>query len=97
MESQRPARERRTAMRLFEALPREGSGGGYDRVRRLVKRWQKAQRPSVTQAFVPWVLAPGAQYQVAWSHDVVALGGILQTVKVAHCRRCYSRRPFVVA
>jgi transposase len=97
VESQRPVRERRTAMRLFEALRREGYGGGYDSVRRFVKRWKKAQRPSVTQAFVPLAFAPGAKYQFDWSHERVELSGVLQTVKVAHFRLCYSRRPFVVA
>jgi transposase len=96
-ESRRPVRERRTAMRLFEALQKEGYGGGYDSVRRFVKRWKKAQHPSVTQAFVPLAFAPGAKYQFDWSHEVMELGGVLQTVKVAHFRLCYSRRPVVVA
>jgi hypothetical protein len=51
----------------------------------------------VTQAFVPLAFAPGAQYQFDWSHEPVELGGVLQTVKVAHFRLCYSRRPFIVA
>jgi len=96
-ESQRPVRERRTAKRLFEALQQEGYGGGYDSVRRFVKRWKQAQRPAVTQAFVPLAFAPGAKYQFDWSHEVVELDGVIQTVKVAHFRLCYSRRPFVVA
>jgi transposase len=97
MEGQRPLRERRTAMRLFEALRQEGYRGGYDSVRRFVKRWKKAQGPSVTQAFVPLAFAPGAKYQFDWSHEVVELDGVLQTVKVAHFRLCYSRQSFVVA
>src|SRR5512144_1452646 len=97
VERQRPVRERRTAMRLFHALQQEGYGGGYDSVRRFVKRWKKSQHPVVTQAFVPLAFAPGAKYQFDWSHEVVELGGVLQTVKVAHFRLCYSRRPFVVA
>jgi transposase len=97
LESQRPVRERRTAMRLFEALHKEGYRGGYDSVRRFVKRWKQAQGPSVTQAFVPLAFAPGAKYQFDWSHEVVELGDVLQTVKVAHFRLCYSRQSFVVA
>jgi len=91
-DSQRPVRERRTAMRLFEALQQAGYGGGYDSVRRFVKRWQQVQRPAVTHAFVPLTFAPGAKYQFDWSHEVVELGGVPQTVKVAHFRLCYSRR-----
>lgn len=94
---QRPVRERRTAMRLFHALQQEGYGGGYDSVRRFVKRWKKSQCPAVTHAFVPLAFAPGAKYQFDWSHEVVELGGVLQTVKVAHFRLCYSRRSFVAA
>jgi transposase len=37
-EGQRPVRERRTAMRLFDALRKEGYRGGYDSIRRFVKR-----------------------------------------------------------
>ena len=97
VDRQRPVRERRTAMRLFHALQQEGYGGGYDSVRRFVKRWQKSQCPAVTHAFVPLAFAPNAKYQFDWSHEVVELGGVLQTVKVAHFRLCYSRRSFVVA
>jgi transposase len=96
-DSQRPVRERRTAMRLFEALQQAGYGGGYDSVRRFVKRWQQVQRPAVTHAFVPLTFAPGAKYQFDWSHEVVELGGVPQTVKVAHFRLCYSRRALLVA
>jgi transposase len=94
---QRPVRERRTAMRLFDALRQEGYGGGYDSVRRFVKRWKKSQCSAVTHAFVPLAFAPGAKYQFDWSHEVVELGGALQPVKVAHFRLCYSRRSFVAA
>lgn len=97
LDQRRPTRERRTAMRLFEALCQEGYRGGYDSVRRFVKRWKKSHRPTVTPAFVPLAFAPGAKYQFDWSHEVVDLGGVPQTVKVAHFRLCYSRRSFVVA
>lgn len=69
MESRRSVRERRTAMRLFEALRKEGYRGGYDSVRRFVKRWKNAQGPSVTQAFVPLAFAPGAKYQFDWHRE----------------------------
>jgi len=97
VDRQRPVRERRTAMRLFEALQQEGYGGGYESVRRFVQCWKQTQRPAVTHAFVPLAFAPGAKSQVDWSHEGVELGGVLQTVKVAHFRLCYRRRPFVVA
>lgn len=93
----RPRRERRTARRLYEGLQREGYAGAYDSVQRFVKRWKADRRPSLTQAFVPLSFLPGAKYQFDWSHEVVVLGGVAQTVKAAHFRLCYSRRMFVVA
>ena len=96
-DSQRPRRERRTAQRLYEGLQREGYAGAYDSVQRFVKHWKAERRPSLTQAFVPLSFLPGAKYQFDWSHEVVVLGGVVQTVKVAHFRLCYSRRMFVAA
>jgi len=91
-DSQRPRRERRTARRLYEGLQREGYAGAYDSVQRFVRHWKAEKRPSLTQAFVPLSFLPGAKYQFDWSHEVVVLGGVAQTVKVAHFRLCYSRR-----
>ena len=96
-ESQRPRRERRTAQRLYEGLQREGYAGAYDSVQRFVKAWKGDRRPSLTQAFVPLSFLPGAKYQFDWSHEVMVLGGVVQTVKVAHFRLCYSRQMFVAA
>lgn len=96
-ESQRPRRERRTAKRLYEGLQREGYDGAYDSVQRFVKAWKVDKRPSLTQAFVPLSFLPGAKYQFDWSHEVVELGGVVQTVKVAQFRLCYSRQMFVAA
>lgn len=97
LDSQRPRRERRTAQRLYEGLQREGYAGAYDSVQRFVKRWKADKKPSLTQAFVPLSFPPGAKYQFDWSHEVVVLGGVAQTVKVAQFRLCHSRRMFVVA
>jgi len=96
-DSQRPKRERRTAQRLYEGLQREGYAGAYDSVQRFVRHWKAEKRPSLTQAFVPLSFLPGAKYQFDWSHEVVVLGGVVQTVKVAHFRLCYSRKMFVRA
>ena len=46
---------------------------------------------------MPLSFLPGAKYQFDWSHEVVVLGGVVQTVKVAHFRLCYSRKMFVRA
>ena len=99
LESHLPRRQRRTAKRLFEGLQVEGYQGSYGPVQRFVKRW-KARRGShlaITQAFVPLAFPPGETCQFDWSHEEVELGGVVQTIKVAHFRLTYSRQMFVVA
>lgn len=98
-ESRLPKRQRRTAQRLFEGLHIEGYRGSYDPVQRFVKRWkaERASRPAVTGAFVPLAFPPGETGQFDWSYEEVELGGMVQTVKLAHFRLTYSRRMFVVA
>jgi transposase len=89
---------RRTAHRLFEGLQEIGYCGAYDSVQRFVKRWKSHNHgPKLTQAFVPMLFVAGDACQFDWSHEQVELGGILQTIKVAHFRLAYSRQMFVVA
>ena len=99
LDAKLPKRQRRTAQRLYECLQVEGYQGSYGPVQRLVQDWkQQAQhRPSITQAFVPLAFPAGETCQFDWSHEYVILGGVLQTVKVAHFRLAYSRRMFLAA
>lgn len=99
IESRLPKRQRQTARRLFEGLQTEGYRGSYDPVQRFVKRWkaQRADHLTVTQAFVPLAFPPGETCQFDWSHEEVELGGVIQTVKLAHFRLAYSRQMLVVA
>jgi transposase len=99
VESGLPKRQRRTAQRLFEGLQAEGYQGSYDPVQRFVKRWKthRSSSPAVTQAFVPLAFPPGETGQFDWSHEEVELGGVVQTIKLAHFRLTYSRQMFVVA
>jgi len=91
-ESALPKRQRRSAQRLYEGLQREGYLGAYDSVQRFVKRW-KGSRPNaaVGTAFVPLLFAPGDACQFDWSHELVVLGGVTQTLKLAHFRLAHSR------
>ena len=93
-----PKAQRRTARRLFEGLQAEGYRGAYDSVQRFVRRW-KADTPgsALAHAFVPLAFAPGEVCQFDWSHEHVELGGVMQTIKVAHFRLTFSRQMFVVA
>jgi transposase len=78
---------RRSAHRLFEGLQEIGYIGAYDSVQRYVKRWKSAKHePKITEAFVPLVFQPSDTSQFDWSQEQIELGGILQTIKVAHFR-----------
>lgn len=90
---------RRTAQRLFEGLQAEGYTGAYDSVQRFAKAWKEEQKstPKITQAFVPLAFPIGEVGQFDWSYEHVELGGLAQTVKLAHFRLAYSRKMFVVA
>jgi transposase len=91
------ARERRTMIRIFEALRGLGYDGGYDAVRRYAKTWRQERGATTAQAYVPLSFAPGEAYQFDWSHEIVLLNGVTVTVKVAHVRLCHSRMLFVRA
>lgn len=93
-----PKAQRRTARRLFEGLQAEGYRGAYDSVQRFVKQWKTRQTgPTVKDAFVPLVFAPGDACQFDWSHEHAEIDGVAQTLKVAHFRLAHSRQMFVVA
>lgn len=93
----KPRRERLTLVRLFEALQDQGYEGGYDTVRRHARRWQREETGRTATAFVPLSFDPGDAFQFDWSHEIVVLGGVATTVKVAHVRLCHSRMFFVRA
>ena len=90
-------RERLTFLYMFESLRDAGYTGGYDAVRRYARAWQRRQEHSADDAFVPLIFDPGEAYQFDWSHEIVVLSGITQTVKVAHTRLCHSRMRLIVA
>jgi transposase len=95
--AERSRRERLTWRRVFEVLRSEGYAGGYDSVRRHARRWTERRASMPAAVFVPLWFAPGEAYQFDFSHEVVVLGGVTTTVKVAHLRLCYSRMRLVVA
>jgi len=94
---EKPARERLTLVRVFEELHGLGYAGGYDAVRRYARVWRTARGATMAAAYVPLSFAAGEAYQFDWSHEIVVLGGVTSTVKVAHLRLCHSRMPFVRA
>jgi transposase len=93
----KPARERLTLIRLFEALRSLGYDGSYDAVRRYARGWHQERGAATAEAYVPLSFAPGEAYQFDWSHEVVLINGTTVTVKAAHVRLCHSRMLFVRA
>lgn len=98
-ESHLPRKQRRTSQRLYECLQVEGYCGSYTVVQRFVKCWkiQHKNSPTIKQAFVPLAFPIGETCQFDWSQETVELGGVVQTIKVAHFRLVYSRKMFVAA
>ena len=94
-DQKKPPKHRRTALLLFEMLQHEGFAGGYDTVRRFVKKWRG--QDTVTKAFIPLVFAPGEAFQFDWSYEQIELGGVNVKIKLAHFRLSHSRAPFCVA
>lgn len=93
----RPRKQRITVRRIYDLLVAEGYSGGYDSVQRYAMKWYRGQDSKLSQVFVPLSFKPGEAYQFDWSHEDVVIGGVVQRVKVAHFRLCYSRKFFVVA
>ncbi len=91
-----PAKRRRSAQVLYEALQGEGYRGGYDTVRRYVKAW-RVEHQEVTQAYIPLSFDPGDAFEFDWSHETIVLGGQTTAIKVAHIRLSHSRLFLVVA
>jgi|GEM_PF-526032 len=84
----KPARERLTLIRLFEALRGLGYDGSYDAVRRYARGWNKERGAATAEAYMPLSFAPGEAYQFDWSHEVVLIDGTTVTIKAAHVRLC---------
>jgi hypothetical protein len=77
----------------------EGYQGSYGPVQRFVPGWKResGQQPVAKQAFVPLVFPAGENCQFDWSNEYIVLGGVLQTIKVAHFHLSYSRKMFLAA
>lgn len=91
-----PKSQRCSAVKLFERLKDAGYSGAYDSVQRFVKSWL-TDAGKLREAYIPLSFSPGEAYQFDWSEEIVELGGVVQKVKIAHFRLCYSRLSFVVA
>ena len=96
-DQQLPKKRRRTAQVLFEELQNQGYCGGYDSVRRYVKRWCRQQQHMAAAVFIPLTFDPAEAFQFDWSHESVLIDGMPVKAKAAHLRLCHSRMFLVVA
>ena len=65
-DSRQPKKYRRTAKVLYEQLQGRGYEGGYDAVRRFMRRWREEAGLKAPDAYVPLEFAPGQAYQFDW-------------------------------
>jgi transposase len=93
----RARRDRLDLVRLFEDLRGRGYAGSYDAIRRYARARARKRGHGGGEAFIPLSFAPGEAFQFDWSQEVVLLGGVTVTVKVAQVRLCHSRMLFVRA
>ena len=93
-DAKQPKKYRRTAKVLFEQLQGQGYEGGYDAVRRFIRRWREEAGLKAPDAYVPLEFAPGKAYQFDWSHEQLEIGGLPMAIKVSHMRLCHSRLLF---
>lgn len=92
-----PVKRRRSAQVLFEDLVLLGYEGGYDSVRRYVKRWREDHKRLAAPVFIPLSFGPGEAFQFDWSEDHAELDGVRVKVNLAHIRLCHSRMFLVQA
>ena len=93
----RPKRWRMTAQRMFEILHGGGYQGAYDSVQSYAKKWREERGREPEHCYIPLCFDLGDAYQFDWSHEKAILGGIPQSIKVAHLCLCHSRMLFVAA
>jgi len=93
---ERPVRERRNALMMFEDLQRRGYQGAYNGVWRHVKAWKAGRRP-ISDVFIPLRFEPAEAFQFDWGEETLIIGGRTTKVSIAHLRLCHSRLPICVA
>ncbi len=90
-DARRPAKDRRTALKLYGELKATGFDGDYSRVTEFIRRWRQEGGSAVTKAFVPLQFEPGEAHQFDWSEERLVIGGVWRKLIVAHLKLCYSR------
>jgi transposase len=97
-DAQRPRRDRRSVLRLYQELRDAGFTGGYSTVTEYVRGWraQRGERLART-GYVPLKFVAGEAFQFDWSEESLVVGGIYRRLQVAHLKLCASRAFWLVA
>ena len=90
-------RDRRTALKLYQAIKADGYDGSYGRVCAFVRRWRGEQSSRSKQAFVPLIFKPGEAFQFDWSCEYAVIEGARRRLEVAHVKLAHSRVFFLYA
>lgn len=96
-DSREPKRRRRTIMKIYQEIQETGYIGSYDAVHEFVHDWRRNKQHWHASAFVPLEFAPGEAFQFDWSTEEILLDNVLNRIKVAQIRLCYSRYFLLIA
>jgi transposase len=98
VDSRKPRRERRTALRLWAQLKEQGFKGDYSRVTEFIRaRRREAGAVTARSAYVPLTFGWGEAFQFDWSEKHLVIGGIWRKIQLAHMKLCASRAFWLVA
>jgi hypothetical protein len=58
----------------WSEVSRQVNEGGYDALRRFIRRWKEEAGLKSSDAYVPLEFSPGEAFQFDWSHDQLEIG-----------------------
>ena len=91
IDTRRPKRERRTALKLFREIQVSGFDGDYSRVTEFVRHWREDGGQALVKAYVPLRFELGEAFQFDWSEERLVIGGVWRKILAAHLKLCASR------
>jgi transposase len=92
-DEQAPRKQRHTATQVFRRLVQESYAGGYDQVRRYIRRKRRRAR----ETFIPLVHAAGQRAEADFGHIYVDFPEGRRQVPVLIVTWAYSYCPFAIA
>ena len=95
VDTRRPKRDRRTALKLFREIQAAGFDGDYSRVTEFVRRWRLNGGQALVKAYVPLRFESGEAFQFDWSEERLVINGVWRKILASHLKLCASRA-FVV-